>query len=133
MTFDAWIDTATVEGVVTVFQPAGLREIRPPDGPERQCLIDDVAAFANIFSDAMDGRWRRLRLDVVAGNACRRLHIDRATERPGCTCRGTGTHYDTGREGGRMQSTRSQPGGPSSCAARFGPHGPARASYIAPP
>lgn len=152
MTFYSSINTAEVEGVVTVSQPAGLREIRTPeiggviwqrrplasfqtwidgldpellprtrvvlrpgavraaakaacesagtpDSPERRRLVDDVAALADIFSDVMDARWLRLRLDVVTGNACRRFHIDRVTARLVCTYRGTGTHYGTGHEG----------------------------------
>ena len=64
-----------------------------PSGPERQRLIDDVAALADIFASVTGASWLRLRLEVVTGNACRRFHIDRVTARLVCTYRGTGTQY----------------------------------------
>lgn len=64
-----------------------------PDGPERERLIDDIAALADIFAGVTGAPWLRLRLDVVTGNACRRFHIDRVTARLVCTYRGTGTQY----------------------------------------
>jgi len=64
-----------------------------PPGPERERLIDDIAALADIFAGVTGAPWLRLRLDVVTGNACRRFHIDRVTARLVCTYRGTGTQY----------------------------------------
>ena len=102
--FQTWIDTlrpfrlprarvilrppAIHDAVTAACENAGT-----PDGPERRRLTDDIAALAGMFSDVMDARWLRLRLDVVDGNACRRFHVDRITARLICTYRGTGTQY----------------------------------------
>ncbi|ETX13710.1 hypothetical protein OCH239_07010 [Roseivivax halodurans JCM 10272] len=90
-----------------ILRPAAIRDAvtaacdnaGTPDGPERRRLIDDVAALAHIFSDVMDARWMRLRVDVVTGNACRRFHVDRITARLVCTYRGTGTQYGVSETG----------------------------------
>lgn len=70
-----------------------------PAGPERNRLIDDIAALADIFAEIMRARWLRLRLDVVTTNACRRFHIDAVTARLVCTYRGTGTQYGISADG----------------------------------
>ncbi|MEO9900693.1 DUF1826 domain-containing protein [Nisaea sp.] len=64
-----------------------------PDCPERQMLVDDTAALANLFAGLMDTAYLRLRFDVVTTNSCRKFHIDAVTARLICTYRGTGTHY----------------------------------------
>ncbi len=64
-----------------------------PHGPDRDRLIDDIAALADIFAGTLGARWLRLRLDVVTTNACRRFHIDQVTARLVCTYRGMGTQY----------------------------------------
>lgn len=79
---------AVCEALVKICQSSGT-----PDCVERDWLIDDVAALSAVFSDVMQATWVRLRLDVVATNACRRFHIDAVTARLVCTYRGTGTQY----------------------------------------
>ena len=64
-----------------------------PDGPERDMLIDDIAALSARFAELMEVPYLRLRLDVVTTNACRKFHIDAVTARLVCTYRGTGTQY----------------------------------------
>ena len=64
-----------------------------PAGPERDRLVDDIAALAEIFAGVKRARWLRLRLDVVTTSACRKFHIDAVTVRLVCTYRGTGTQY----------------------------------------
>lgn len=64
-----------------------------PPGLQRERLIGDIAALADIFAGLTGAPWLRLRLDVVTDNACRRFHIDRVTARLVCTYRGTGTQY----------------------------------------
>lgn len=67
-----------------------------PAAVERDRLIDDVAAMADIFAAVMQTEWLRLRLDVITTNACRKFHVDAVTARLVCTYRGTGTQYGTG-------------------------------------
>ena len=55
--------------------------------------------MADIFSDLMNARYLRLRLDAVTTNACRKFHIDAVTARLVCTYRGTGTQYGISTEG----------------------------------
>lgn len=64
-----------------------------PSGSERDWLQSDIAFLANTFSQIMSSKYIRLRLDVVAHNACRKFHIDALKARLICTYRGTGTQY----------------------------------------
>lgn len=66
-----------------------------PAGPERSRLMDDISALAEIFSEVMQAKYLRFRLDVVTTNACRKFHVDAVTARLVCTYRGTGTQYGT--------------------------------------
>ncbi|WP_424943263.1 DUF1826 domain-containing protein [Aliiroseovarius crassostreae] len=70
-----------------------------PDGPERDRLIGDISALAEVFSDLMQARFLRLRLDRVTTNACRKFHVDAVRARLVCTYRGMGTQYGTGHYG----------------------------------
>jgi len=70
-----------------------------PAGPERARLIDDITAQAEIFAGLMRARFLRLRLDVIAHDACRKFHIDAITARLICTYRGTGTQYGISTDG----------------------------------
>ena len=70
-----------------------------PKGSEREWLLDDITSLANIFSDLMQAKFLRLRLDVVTTNACRKFHIDAITSRLVCTYRGTGTQYGVSSDG----------------------------------
>ena len=47
----------------------------------------------------MRARFLRLRLDVIAHDACRKFHIDAITARLICTYRGTGTQYGISTDG----------------------------------
>jgi len=47
----------------------------------------------------MKAPYLRLRVDVVATNACRRFHVDVLTARLICTYRGTGTQYGVSKGG----------------------------------
>jgi len=76
------------EAVQGICQSAGT-----PGGAECDRLVDDIAALAYMFAGHLRAKWLRLRLDVVATNACRRFHIDAVTARLVCTYRGTGTQY----------------------------------------
>ncbi|MGI3169929.1 DUF1826 domain-containing protein [Pseudooceanicola sp. C21-150M6] len=102
--FQHWIDAldpADLPRVRAILRPDAARSFvtqacdsaGTPQGPERDRLIDDIAALADIFAGVTGAPWLRLRLDVVTGNACRRFHIDRVTARLVCTYRGTGTQY----------------------------------------
>ncbi len=70
-----------------------------PDTPEREWLQDDIVSLADMFSDLLNARYLRLRLDVVTTNACRKFHIDAITARLVCTYRGTGTQYGISHDG----------------------------------
>ncbi|QBF30094.1 DUF1826 domain-containing protein [Thalassococcus sp. S3] len=70
-----------------------------PLGAERDHLIDDIAALADVFSNLMGVDYLRLRLQAVTNDACRKFHIDRLTARLVCTYRGPGTQYGLSTDG----------------------------------
>lgn len=70
-----------------------------PECPERDMLIEDASALAEIFANVMQAEYLRLRLDVVDTNACRKFHIDAVKARLVCTYRGTGTQYGLSENG----------------------------------
>ncbi len=70
-----------------------------PAGPERDWLLADIVSLAEMFSDLMQARYLRLRLQAATTNACRRFHIDAITARLVCTYRGTGTQYGISTDG----------------------------------
>lgn len=120
--FQAWIDALAPEQLPNarvVLRPADVREVvaqicdasGTPDGPERDLLVDDVAALADIFARVMEARWLRLRLDPVDTNACRRFHIDMVTARLVCTYRGMGTQYGTSVDGADPEQIETVPTG----------------------
>lgn len=76
-----------------------------PAGPERDMLVDDIAALSAIFATVMEAEYLRLRLDVVSTNACRKFHVDAVSARLICTYRGTGTEY----VGGHAQPIHTVP------------------------
>lgn len=82
-----------------------------PEHPERDRLVDDIAALADLFAGLMRARWLRLRLDVVTTNACRRFHVDAVTARLVCTYRGTGTQYGLAPGGGEPAEIFTVPTG----------------------
>ena len=82
-----------------------------PLGPERDRLVDDIAALSDVFAGVMRARWLRLRLDVVTTNACRRFHVDAVTARLICTYRGTGTQYGISTDGGEPRRVFTVPTG----------------------
>lgn len=102
--FQSWIDALAPERLPkarVILRPEKVREAAvqicdmagTPDGAERDRLIDDTTALAEIFAGLMDARYLRLRLDVITTNACRKFHVDAVTARLVCTYRGTGTQY----------------------------------------
>jgi hypothetical protein len=108
--FQAWIDgldPAQLPRARVILRPEAARDAAlqicegsgTPDGAERDRLVDDIAALADVFAGQMRARWLRLRLDVVATNACRKFHIDAVTARLVCTYRGTGTQYGISTDG----------------------------------
>ena len=70
-----------------------------PEGPEREQLIGDIAALADIFAGLLQTPYMRLRLQPVTSNACRRFHIDAIGARLICTYRGQGTQYGISTDG----------------------------------
>lgn len=84
---------------------------RMPADPERDRLLDDIAALADVFAGLMRARWLRLRLDAVSTNACRRFHIDAVTARLVCTYRGTGTQYGISTDGAEPRRIFTVPTG----------------------
>ncbi|MBO9448119.1 DUF1826 domain-containing protein [Ruegeria sp. R14_0] len=108
--FQSWIDSLDPQQLPkarVILRPEAVRNAvvelceasGTPSGPERDRLVDDVAALATVFADLMQSKWLRLRLDVVVTNACRRFHIDAVTSRLVCTYRGTGTQYGISTDG----------------------------------
>lgn len=120
--FQPWIDTLGPDVLPTarvILRPDTVREAAAeicdasgtPAGPQRDRLVDDIAALADIFAGLMRARWLRLRLDVVTTNACRRFHLDAVTARLVCTYRGTGTQYGISTDGGAPQRIFTVPTG----------------------
>lgn len=70
-----------------------------PDCEEREQLIGDISALAEIFAGLMKAPYLRLRLQAVTTNACRKFHIDAITARLVCTYRGQGTQYGISPDG----------------------------------
>ena len=102
--FQSWIDALETERLPNarvILRPENVREtviqiceaFRTPDCRERERLVDDTAALADIFAGLTDAPYLRLRFDVVRTNACRKFHIDAVAARLICTYRGTGTQY----------------------------------------
>ncbi len=120
--FQSWIDALDPERLPEarmVLRPESVREAAQevceaagtPDCAEREQLIDDVAALADIFSGLMRAPYLRLRFDVVTTNACRRFHIDAVTARLVCTYRGTGTQYAISTDGAAPERVFTVPTG----------------------
>ena len=120
--FQSWIDGLDGEVLPrarVILRPEAVRDAASeacnaagtPTGPERDRLVDDIAALADIFAGLMRARWLRLRLDVVATNACRKFHVDAVTARLVCTYRGTGTQYGISNDGGEPRRIFTVPTG----------------------
>ena len=71
---------------------------------QREMLIDDIAALANVFADINQTKFLRLRLEAITGNACSKFHIDAVTTRLVCTYRGPGTQYCFSADGTDLSS-----------------------------
>lgn len=71
-----------------------------PAGPERGRLVADAADLAGRFASIMGLRVVRLRLDVIADEACWRFHVDNVAARLLTTFRGLGTEYGEVRPAG---------------------------------
>ena len=92
--------------VTTLCDKAGT-----PKGPERRRLIEDISAQATIFAGLMGAAFLRLRLDVIAHDACRKFHLDAITARLICTYRGTGTQYGISTDGAEPAQVFTVPTG----------------------
>ncbi len=120
--FQSWIDGLDPEVLPrarVILRPDAVRDTASevcdasgmPPGPERDRLVDDIAALADIFAGLMRARWLRLRLDAVTTNACRKFHIDAVTARLVCTYRGTGTQYGISTDGAEPRRIFTVPTG----------------------
>lgn len=107
--FQDWIDRldpAALPSARLILQPHAVRDAVKavcdgsgvPHGPDRECLIDDIAALSDMFAELMSVPYLRLRMDVIANNACSKFHIDTVMARLICTYRGTGTEYGVSTE-----------------------------------
>ncbi len=66
---------------------------KTPACAQREILIDDISALADVFAEINQTKFLRLRLEAITGNACSKFHIDAVTTRLVCTYRGPGTQY----------------------------------------
>lgn len=64
-----------------------------PESDERNWLLRDIAQLADRFAGLMSTDYLRLRMDVIANNACHKFHKDTVSARLICTYRGSGTQY----------------------------------------
>ena len=134
--FQSWVDRLDPDVLPrarVILRPEAVRDAAlevcdasgTPAGPERDLLVDDIAALADIFTGLMHARWLRLRLDVVTTNACRRFHIDAVTARLVCTYRGTGTQYGISTDGAEPRRIFTVPtGAPILLRGRLWPERP---------
>lgn len=108
--FQTWLDSLDpnqLPSTRTILRPDAVHKVMrqtcdsagTPAGDERDMLVDDAAALANIFAEIFQAPYLRLRLGVVTNNACRKFHIDALTARLVCTYRGTGTQYGISPDG----------------------------------
>ncbi len=120
--FQTWIDDldpACLPNARLIVRPADVRNAvfqtceasGTPECHEREKLVDDAAALADIFSGLMPAPYLRLRFDVVTTNACRKFHIDAVTARLVCTYRGTGTQYGISTDGAEPRRVFTVPTG----------------------
>ena len=102
--FQTWIDSlsdeqlpsarislplnAISEALTEVMQISGT-----PACVQREMLVGDITALANVFAEINRTKFLRLRLEAITGNACSKFHIDAVTTRLVCTYRGPGTQY----------------------------------------
>lgn len=102
--FQAWIDALEPDQLPrarVILRPDAVRDAvahvcdsaGTPEAAQRDRLVDDIAALADMFAGLMRASWLRLRLDAVTSNACCKFHIDAVTAGLVCTYRGTGTQY----------------------------------------
>ncbi|MEM7406514.1 MAG: DUF1826 domain-containing protein [Pseudomonadota bacterium] len=135
--FTSWIDALRPECLPQarlILRPTTVRDAahqllaasQCPDCAERAMLADDTAALANLFASLMRAPFLRLRLDVVATNACCLFHTDAITARLICTYRGTGTQYGVSADGGRPPQIFTVPtGAPILLRGKLWPERPA--------
>ena len=120
--FQSWIDALEPERLPKareILRPETVRETLEaicdasgtPDCRERERLIDDTAALADIFLGVTSAPYLRLRFDVVTTNACRKFHIDAVTARLICTYCGTGTQYGISVDGAEPRRVFTVPTG----------------------
>lgn len=120
--FQSWIDALPPENLPkarVVLRPDAIRDAvvqiceaaGTPDCEERDRLIDDTEALADIFAGLIHAPYLRLRFDVVTTNACRKFHIDAVTARLVCTYRGTGTQYGISTDGAEPRRVFTVPTG----------------------
>ena len=118
----SWIDALEPERLPkarVVLEPGTVREAvsricdesGTPECAERERLINDTAALADIFMGLTPAPYLRLRFDVVTTNACRKFHIDAVTARLICTYRGTGTQYGISIDGAEPRRVFTVPTG----------------------
>ncbi len=120
--FQDWIDNldpACLPHARVVVRPNAVHDVVSlicgsagiPGGGQRDVLVDDIAALADVFADLMNTPFLRLRLDVVNDNACSKFHIDAVTARLVCTYRGTGTQYGISTDGSEPKRVFTVPTG----------------------
>lgn len=120
--FQSWIDTLEPEQLPKARMIVPFWNVREaasqicdicgtPNCHERNQLVDDTAALAEIFVGLMPASHLQLRFDVVTTNACRKFHIDAVTARLVCTYRGTGTQYGVSTDGAEPQQIFTVPTG----------------------
>ena len=120
--FQSWIDALPPEQLPKTRMILRSKDIRDaafqiceaagiPGCGERERMIDDTAALADIFTGLMRAPYLRLRFDVVTTNACRKFHLDAVTARLVCTYRGTGTQYGISTDGAAPRRVFTVPTG----------------------
>ncbi len=77
-----------------------------PVGSERAWFEADISTLAAHFSEILNSKYIRLRLDIVMTDACRKFHVDAVQARLICTYRGLGTQIGNLNENGEVVSVK---------------------------
>lgn len=92
-----------------------------PAGAGRDALARDMARLAELLGDLLDCPQIALRLEVITGAMCPRLHVDRVGIRLLCTYRGPGTEWIADAGADRRKLGSGSGGLPDTHSGLFGP------------
>ena len=120
--FEAWINAimpSNLPKARIILRPEIVRKamvdlleaLKLPNCAEREMLIDDIAALANIFADIVHATYLRFKLTVIQSDVFTEFHQDQASAQLVCTYRGRGMHYEHSINGEKPREIYNVPTG----------------------